>query len=506
MGQKPSTSWEQESGQLLINKAAAWKALNLCVHLNSEFYMRLLNGDKDTFRFAWLAANVPFFSVPTLPVAVGARMEQHSDKQTGFCGHTMLQFDLDGQPLFVHHNQLKSVMLPAGQNFQVMKRPTGSSPFRAVPVQGLRLRSGRVLPCIDVQGPWVPKIDDMSFPMETSPLADFERRFFAAKATVPQRLFTSSKTTLPGASTDTMGSSLAVSGLGKKKLMRAMRADKNTTCGRDQFELEAPTASTDRECEQVTVCGADQVELVAPTATSDRVCQQTTVPSSVRRFAVRVVEPKSAAHPYAHQGANKAYEIRDVTVGGLFVEAPELTLTHLQSYEFVMENVPASEPFFVTESETGGAGASAYTTGVHGADSTGTDVLTFTPPTSAPATLFYHSHGSSHMGWKIRVQPPSYAAMHTGHHGSHSGPFMRFSTAFSDTARLFELTVPASAIADGFGSVLTSCQAQCSQLAACRGVFAYRTTALVACTGLSDLSGEPTPTAGDNQSFLKIVQ
>ena len=39
-------AFEQESGQIIVNKKQSWTALNLCVHFNSEFYMQLLNGDK----------------------------------------------------------------------------------------------------------------------------------------------------------------------------------------------------------------------------------------------------------------------------------------------------------------------------------------------------------------------------------------------------------------------------------------------------------------------------
>ena len=58
-GDAETAGWEQESGQLMLKKTVTWTAINLAVHLNSDFYMKLLNGDKDTFRFSWLAAGVP---------------------------------------------------------------------------------------------------------------------------------------------------------------------------------------------------------------------------------------------------------------------------------------------------------------------------------------------------------------------------------------------------------------------------------------------------------------
>lgn len=50
-------TFEQESGQILINKERCWRELNLCLYFNykEKDYYRMLLGDKDTFKFAWLA-------------------------------------------------------------------------------------------------------------------------------------------------------------------------------------------------------------------------------------------------------------------------------------------------------------------------------------------------------------------------------------------------------------------------------------------------------------------
>lgn len=52
---------DQESGQLLIDKRRAWRALNLCNWYNehSDFYYRHVYGDKETFRFAWQRLEQP---------------------------------------------------------------------------------------------------------------------------------------------------------------------------------------------------------------------------------------------------------------------------------------------------------------------------------------------------------------------------------------------------------------------------------------------------------------
>lgn len=175
--------WEQESGQLLINKRAGWKALNLCVHFNSAFYMHLLNGDKDTFRFAWKASSTPFFMVDSWPVSVGTIKELHTAQQ-GFCGHTMLQHDLLGQPLFVHHNQLKNAHLPLGENFKYKKTPDMTQPFRAVPVPGMDLVGGGNLACTDIAGTGLKNVDDDTGTVALANLERFEVDYMTAQAEV----------------------------------------------------------------------------------------------------------------------------------------------------------------------------------------------------------------------------------------------------------------------------------------------------------------------------------
>jgi alpha 1,2-mannosyltransferase len=80
----------QESGQVMIDKATAWKALRLCDWYNqhSDFYYQHVHGDKDTFRFAWRRTGHPISWIPTYP----------SDKVP----FTLGQHDFDGQLLFQH--------------------------------------------------------------------------------------------------------------------------------------------------------------------------------------------------------------------------------------------------------------------------------------------------------------------------------------------------------------------------------------------------------------------
>lgn len=94
---------EQESGQLLVNKRTCWRELNLCLHFNQQgrYYYNLVYGDKDTFKFAWLALKSPFYMIPTLPGICGV------NRYHTFLGNTMVQYDPEQCIAFLHRNQLK---------------------------------------------------------------------------------------------------------------------------------------------------------------------------------------------------------------------------------------------------------------------------------------------------------------------------------------------------------------------------------------------------------------
>lgn len=103
VGSKLYHGYEQESGQLIVNKEICWKALNLTLYFNEkkEYYYKLLFGDKDTFRFAWQALKQDYFMVKTSVACCGYQ------EQNKFYGMTMLQYDLNGAPLFLHRNLIK---------------------------------------------------------------------------------------------------------------------------------------------------------------------------------------------------------------------------------------------------------------------------------------------------------------------------------------------------------------------------------------------------------------
>jgi len=89
---------EFESGQIVINKAKAWKALQLTIYMNnhSDFYYRHIHGDKETFHMAWLKLNQPY-SMPS--------KEIHS------LDGVMCQHDFKGNRVFQHRNMHKWSLL-----------------------------------------------------------------------------------------------------------------------------------------------------------------------------------------------------------------------------------------------------------------------------------------------------------------------------------------------------------------------------------------------------------
>lgn len=104
IGTTANDNKEQESGQLLINKKQCWRELNLALYfnMNSHIYYNYLVGDKDTFRFAWLALKKEAYFIKHEVGSCG-----YVDTDDVFVGHTMVQHTPNGQILFLHRNLLK---------------------------------------------------------------------------------------------------------------------------------------------------------------------------------------------------------------------------------------------------------------------------------------------------------------------------------------------------------------------------------------------------------------
>ena len=103
-GQQCEEEQEQESGQMVIDKQRVWSALlmSMFFQMDHRFYFRIMLGDKDTYRFAWKVTNTSYHMVQH-PLAIAGRT-----REGHFCGHTMVQHDVDGEILFMHSSAMKT--------------------------------------------------------------------------------------------------------------------------------------------------------------------------------------------------------------------------------------------------------------------------------------------------------------------------------------------------------------------------------------------------------------
>lgn len=115
-------------------------------------------------------------------------------------------------------------------------------------------------------------------------------------------------------------------------------------------------------------------------------------------FTVRV-QTKTDSHPFSGQGFDQGYVVDGE-------QGKELVLQRGETYEFQMENVPSLHPFYITTSVTG-QGQGEYSDGVQNNGASGTQTLTFTPPSSAPDTLYYNCVNHAFMGGLIRFSSSS---------------------------------------------------------------------------------------------------
>ncbi len=105
--------YEQESGQLLINKRLAWKALNLASYFTSDHtVLKVMYGDKDAYRLSWKVLNTSFYFIRKFLALGGFDYVKPDDKNKpenkfSFCGHTMIQHDPFGEILFLHTSLVK---------------------------------------------------------------------------------------------------------------------------------------------------------------------------------------------------------------------------------------------------------------------------------------------------------------------------------------------------------------------------------------------------------------
>jgi hypothetical protein len=83
-----------ETGQIVLDKARCWSALELCVWYNehSDFFYSHVYGDKETFHLAFRKLDLPY-NMPTTPALA--------------LDGTMCQHDFEGRRIFQHRNRAK---------------------------------------------------------------------------------------------------------------------------------------------------------------------------------------------------------------------------------------------------------------------------------------------------------------------------------------------------------------------------------------------------------------
>ena len=108
---------EFETGQLVLDKARCWDALQLTMHLNewSDFYYQYVHGDKETFHLAWRMLERPFGMPARLPEkAIG--FWSRAPATDGGCW-TLFQHDSAGRPIF-HHRTSTGKWSLLGENLR----------------------------------------------------------------------------------------------------------------------------------------------------------------------------------------------------------------------------------------------------------------------------------------------------------------------------------------------------------------------------------------------------
>jgi len=110
------TDMELESGQIVIHRRKSQKALHILLFFARTFQewfepLALVLGDKDLFRLAWYLSDTPYFYQDQQPPGMLGLAETkwyyRWRYQYQVCGLTMVQYDLKGQPLFLHRNAVK---------------------------------------------------------------------------------------------------------------------------------------------------------------------------------------------------------------------------------------------------------------------------------------------------------------------------------------------------------------------------------------------------------------
>lgn len=106
-------------------------------------------------------------------------------------------------------------------------------------------------------------------------------------------------------------------------------------------------------------------------------------------------EDEAPEHPYFEEGFSTKFVIDGA-------QDTELILEKGAEYHFQMDGVPSFHPFYLTTSAIG-VGSDPYDDGVDGNGAHTNQVLTFTPPSDAPDSLWYQCTNHQKMGWRMAL-------------------------------------------------------------------------------------------------------
>lgn len=143
--------YEQESGQLIVNKHKYFYHLQLAAWFNNnnlEYYNKFMLGDKDLFRFAWHALKTKYGFPPKWLTSVGTVSDGF------YCGHSFAQHHPNGSIAFLHGGLVKTMAKEVmkwqresnGGIFQVYKRSNYDERHDMSIHVGIKLDGGDYLP------------------------------------------------------------------------------------------------------------------------------------------------------------------------------------------------------------------------------------------------------------------------------------------------------------------------------------------------------------------------
>lgn len=149
--------YEQESGQLVVDKRRFFYHLQLAAWMNHQpYWNEFLLGDKDMFRFAWHALKTKYGQPRQWLTSVGIMQDDGM-----YCGHSFGQYHPDGSLAFLHGGTLKSMEATVikhwsenGGLFRNFKKSTAETNHTLIVPVGIRFRSGANIPGLEGTRIW----------------------------------------------------------------------------------------------------------------------------------------------------------------------------------------------------------------------------------------------------------------------------------------------------------------------------------------------------------------